>query len=1317
MKSRILSFALLVAIIVGTFGLNPVISAAPADIAGPTGPVVMSFGKSSANTAQYEASTGWEYTEIDGVECVKLSYSESDSGYVYKPKFTSKNVISAEHKFVRLVFMTYETGEHSITLTNNMNGASVILATDTYVSAGEWILSSPVDISATGAVERFAAGIHNTLKFDAPHSGARIFLKEMLFFTSMAEANTYSSEEVAGSVSIDPLAAIENEIRWDFSNTSLLLSKISMDTNVTSLSPVSLNGHSGSKINYTQKYQYPLFSFSTTKSGQKDFPGDTYYMAVTYMADDTGALLFRLGSHSAEGDSMGTLVQNTIPSDKWSTAVYGGTDSPAKIGKKWLDTIKTGMYTHPEKGPTSTRAQFAWFCNNSNANIYIREVVFFDNPRDAVSYAAQAPEYYNSGKSSSSVDSHPLASANGEIVWDLSSESSLKGLCSTLQSSDMASEVKNNLDCVKFVKSDAWKWGAGFQMFTTKAAQNAFTSDTYYVAATYAAPEGAEFVFKLSNGRGTQINFDKSVISSGKWQSSVGKDSTGKIVPIDPVTLKVLRSGKWTDDPSEAIPTTWLRFVWEKASSELPLYIKEIVFFTRLEDAIAYADKAPAYYNNSEGGKKAVNLKIGDNAIENYKIVIEKDANEAVVEAAKTLASRIEKLAGATLPVVTDDTEAGAYEILLGKTNRAESEDIYGMNAVYGAAGMATLNKAQYTIKAVGDKFVFASPVAIGVKSAVNDFVELYLHSKLLGTVSISDEFKLEREPDNFTSVLPNNKWAVRVNVADPEVFTEDFESDKGYFTEEDNKSDWNYVNGALVAEAKDELVLSYVHVYEYNAAFEADFVYEAPAADAVMGITLRYTAPEAYTRVGYDFKAGGWYIDTREGYDFFNYRVAFAPAELVPGTIYRLAATVDEKQTVLSVNGVEVLRSDVTTQVTPGRPGVYAKGVKVSVDNAKLTLLSGEGTILSNVNHTIVGRERDVFVEGASALEMNDGSILLTRSKKFNYLSKDSGLTWESAETLTDYDKVGHPNFLRLANGDWFLLNKKNIDGVDYMVSQLSSDDGKTWRDGGIICPARHDELNKPIGNMNDMVTQVRSGRIFVSMTYSSTGGDNTVWYNFVVFFCSDDNGITWKKCLDSRYIEGNSVTYDENGKVPSLDLARYFAESRIIQCADGRIRMLNSWNNYNGFVYCDSFDNGETWGPLQHIEELTCNRSSFAIARDTYAENDTTYYMVWCYDIPFGSPNPLPRSRFALAKSTDGMNWEVLGDVWRWESADRLGPKPANGNATLINHIVDPAITVTEDYVIVGSGISEYSTGNHEHYHNVQLQHVWRISKDTLN
>ena len=1079
-------------------------------------PVVMSFSSKSTNTTQYvsrySTSKGWEYSNVDGVECVKLTYAEAEGvKYSYKPKFTSSNQVTKEHKYVSLVFMTTEMGTHSIKLFNDNNGKSVILATDTYASNGKWTATSPVDISASGALMMFVAGFHNSIEFSAPHEGAEIYLKEIVFFTSKLQADAYDFNDITNTAVTDPLSGIDNKIVWDFSEQKKMSTSISLDSNLSSVTPVTHNGVSALKLNYTQSYKYPLLTFSVTSAARAAFKDDTYYMAVTYMTDNTGTLLFKLGSHEEEGDSKGTIVKATQASDKWVTAVYGG-DTPTALGKKWLDTVKTGQYTHPEKGLTSTRVHFAWTCSDPRSNIYFKEVVFFSNP----------------------------------------------------------------------------------------------------------------------------------------------------------------------------------------------------------EDAKIYAERANLYYNNVGWSEEAVKIFIGENPIENYRIVIAKDSNSAVIGAAKKLQSRYKDITGTDIPIVTDETAVTDYEILLGKTNRPESDTFYGADEIYGAANAAKVRLADYRIKVIGKKLVFASPIGIGINSAVEYFNEIYFHGKLIGTVALSPEFYLVGTPVDYTANLPTNTWMPRVNTTDPKVLIEDFTTDNGYFTEEDAKNDWKYEKGALATKAKAELSLAYIHVYESNAEFEADFTYSSPSDDAVMGITLRCTAPEAYVRTGYDFNEGEWYIETRQGYDFDSYRVATSAATLVPGENYRLTALVDGNVTILAVNGTEMLRSEVTTQVTPGRVGVYAKGVDVSVDNVKLTLLSGEGTVLKNLNHTIVGRERGTFIEGASPLVMNDGSILLTRSKNFNYVSKDDGITWESVDTWTDYN-TDHPNFLRLENGDWLKLEKKYVDGVGYMVCELSSDDGKNWRDGGVICAEKHDETGKYIANMNDMITQVRSGRIFVSMTYSQ-GVNTKIWYNFVTFYYSDDNGITWHKSLDSRHIEGNAVTVNEKGIVPVDDKAKYFAEARIIQCADGRIRMLNSWNNYPCFVYCDSFDNGETWGPLQMMDEFTCNRSSYAIARDKYAENDTTYYMVWCYDIPYSSPTPLPRSRFALAKTTDGMNWEYIGDVWRWESADCVGPNPTNGNSTHINHIVDPAITVTRGNLIIGSGISEYCTGNHASYHNVQLQHMWTISKDTL-
>ena len=111
-------------------------------------------------------------------------------------------------------------------------------------------------------------------------------------------------------------------------------------------------------------------------------------------------------------------------------------------------------------------------------------------------------------------------------------------------------------------------------------------------------------------------------------------------------------------------------------------------------------------------------------------------------------------------------------------------------------------------------------------------------------------------------------------------------------------------------------------------------------------------------------------------------------------------------------------------------------------------------------------------------------------------------------------------------------------------------------------------------------------------------------------------------------------------------------------------------------------------------------------------------SYYMVWCNDElsvknPSGSTAiTMPRSRLTLAYTEDGIHWEILGDIWCWRSnyTYRYG---------MLNHLVDPFIYVTDDDVIVGSGLSEkwkvIGEGS-SNVHQAQRQHIWRISKDGL-
>ena len=124
--------------------------------------------------------------------------------------------------------------------------------------------------------------------------------------------------------------------------------------------------------------------------------------------------------------------------------------------------------------------------------------------------------------------------------------------------------------------------------------------------------------------------------------------------------------------------------------------------------------------------------------------------------------------------------------------------------------------------------------------------------------------------------------------------------------------------------------------------------------------------------------------------------------------------------------------------------------------------------------------------------------------------------------------------------------------------------------------------------------------------------------------------------------------------------------------------------------------------------MEDFKCVVSSMQFVKDDYANNNTTYYMVWVNtgEELITGLNTMPRSRLTLAKSTDGINWKVLGDIWRWES------RYSNDGAQLY-HIVNPFIKVTDDYLIVGSGFSEKSGDT---YHQAQRQHIYSIYKNTL-
>ena len=720
--------------------------------------------------------------------------------------------------------------------------------------------------------------------------------------------------------------------------------------------------------------------------------------------------------------------------------------------------------------------------------------------------------------------------------------------------------------------------------------------------------------------------------------------------------------------------------------------INGIYFFREKAEADAFAVTERGYSS----------VTIGGHALSDYKIIIPENAVKREAEAAELLQNYFGMVSGVELPIAVDtETAVGTYEILVGYTNRSESVSAYA-SYLSGATP-----KSDYSVQSVGNKLVFATYYNFTLDQIVPMFAQAYLKVSIyerpanINLVNCNLEGRVRLTP--YT-------WADSGNVSNPVVFTDDFATesngaDAQNWCEEGSANQWSVQDGKYVS-AGNGYELTYLHVYEKNASLQAELTPTAPSSGkGTFGLQLRYTSEYGYVRGGYDYAAGCWYIEYREGEDFSAFRVGTASAALTNGTTYTVKLQVVNGTATLYVNDVQKV-SGTVGHLSPGRIAIYDTDVTVKADNVRVEFLSGsEGHILTGITHTILPDE--AYREGGTVIELNDGNLHYIHHSGAAFVSEDDGKTWEKENS---WYSGAYPSVIRLKNGN--LL--KSVYENGYSCMYTSMDDGKTWTFTGNVCKTPHEvavsnsgEHTLRAGNMNDKLTQISSGRIFFvqnyeSSTYVTIGTNNHVVVCFEIFY-SDDNGTTWTK--------SQTASYNMSG----IENAYRIGEGKVIECAGGVLRCMSSWNEYDSIFYSESTDNGVTWGPVHMMTDFKCTTSSMAIVRDPYGPTDYTYYMVWCYDSRVEGVNSgMPRSRLALAYTTDGKNWQYLGDVWCWESGYY--------STALLNHIVDPFIYVTEDAVIIGSGIAEKAATAGEdniafNFHQAQRQNIWRIEKSSLS
>ncbi len=669
-----------------------------------------------------------------------------------------------------------------------------------------------------------------------------------------------------------------------------------------------------------------------------------------------------------------------------------------------------------------------------------------------------------------------------------------------------------------------------------------------------------------------------------------------------------------------------------------------------------------------------------------YQIVISHEANITVLNSSAKFCRIIKEKLGVDLPIVTDETPVGEYEILIGTSEREKSAKYV---KPYGAI---TSHFQLYRINLDGNTLILNADDAFGVADAVD--VAL---NKCFGIedVELKNEVHTEGEYSMWgESVNINYKQMERLhdNVEQPIVFKADFSKDEGYFAEDRNTDRWSYVNGEYVTTAGEENNVSYVHVYEANVECTAKLRYSAAGKNGDMALMTRYTGIYAYVKAGYDFKRGEWYIEQREGEDFYKFRLASAKAVLAEDKVYIVSLLVDKNDAVLTVDGEELLRVDNLRHITPGRVAVYAKDITVAVSEFRAVLNSGMGTVLKDIYHINIEDGRGGC--STSFVELTDGSVYAHIPGYQNkYISRDGGQSWEK-DTFNRLDGVmgcAHP--IRLVNGD--LLQIK--EGGEYVLACTSRDDGATWEVTGTVCPTVNPVDGRMVANQDGKIMQSPKGRLFYAASTCGKGDVNHLsrWYY------SDDNGKTWFDFgITNQDIEG------------LRGIAR-FAESKMIECADGSLRVYATWGGMHGCMhYFESTDGGKTWGPNVLLTGMYAPSSTFQIVRDPYGETDYTYYAVWNYAKPWAKPSILNRSRAAIAKTTDGKTWYYLGDAWRWESKYNHHTGPI-----CMNQIVNPSIGISKDALFMCVGLSERIDSNTNPISHGDIQpHIWVMKRDAI-
>lgn len=518
----------------------------------------------------------------------------------------------------------------------------------------------------------------------------------------------------------------------------------------------------------------------------------------------------------------------------------------------------------------------------------------------------------------------------------------------------------------------------------------------------------------------------------------------------------------------------------------------------------------------------------------------------------------------------------------------------------------------------------------------------------------------------------------------------------------------------------REEESLTHLHMFEKEPCIKMEISVKELQGDSSFGVYLRHAPDTAYIKLGYDNRKTCWFLeDVPALYDCKTQRIESYSWHWSEREQHIVEIKTGGKAMALYVDGEEILTVAELLHTGFGRVGLWTNQTIMQVYSFEANMpystqpVDGVMKTYIDTEHFASSCEIEVATDGAligvtKVLEQDESKPYHTGI----YHSADKGISFQRVSQDADYSGLEtfgkYQSVAKLHDGTYLQVVLK-----DRCTVQKSTDLIHWETVGMILDGEEYDEWNYIFHTSSLVEYADENGkyRIFMPIVWNrvTISGETrlkTAVQDTVIFY-SDDGGEHWKRAEVS--------TAQIMEKVGHPELMSY-AECKIVQCSDGSLRLYNSRNETHFLCYSESFDFGQTWEGLHTIKEMQCALSSFGVSEDPYSPG--TYYMAWVNDEPISRGNYISRTRVSLARSYDGKQWHYLCD------AERMSPRYPDSMPYAyipLFQILDPAITVTKDYIYLTYGISMYSNpnmkfGDLKMFHHEQRPALARFQKDKL-